>query len=308
MNDLRRAEDERGGIAQLLLGSVLISFSAVFVKIAHVGPTTGGVYRNLFGGLVLLLVALVRREPLWRGPRPLTWAAMAGCFFAADIWFWHRSIIYVGPGLATIMGNFQVFILAATGVVVFRERATWRFYVSIPLAFLGLFLLVGIDWGSLDASYRVGVGFGLLTAVCYAGYLLTMRYAQRSPLRLSATSNLTLVSLISAALLALAVAVEGGDMRIPDAQTWVVLLAYGVLCQAMGWIVISRALRRVDASRAGLVLLLQPTLTFVWDVLFFQRPTAPVEVVGAAVALGAIYLGNTGRRRPPAPVASRTPS
>ena len=86
-------------------------------------------------------------------------------------------------------------------------------------------------------------------------------------------------------------------MRIPDTQTWWVLIAYGILCQAAGWIIISRALRRVDASRAGLVLLLQPTLTFVWDVLFFQRPTTPVELVGATIALGAIYLGNRGRRK-----------
>ena len=229
--------------------------------------------------------------------RPFSWALLAAVLFAADIWFWHRSIIYVGPGLATIMGNFQVFILATTGLLVFGERANWRFYVSIPLAFLGLFLLVGVDWSNLDASYRLGVMYGLLTAVCYAGYLLTLRYAQRSAVRLSATSNLALISLISAGLLALTVKLEGGSMRIPDAQTWGVLIAYGVLCQAMGWIIISRALRRVDASVAGLVLLLQPTLTFVWDVLFFQRPTALIEVIGATIALGAIYLGNTGRRR-----------
>ena len=292
-----RLAEDRGGVPHLLVGSVLISFSAVFVEIAHVGPTAGGMYRNLFGGVALLLFALARRESLWRGFRPFSWAVLAGILFAADIWFWHRSIIYVGPGLATIMGNFQVFILAMTGVLVFGERANWRFYLSIPLAFLGLFLLVGVDWNHLDASYRVGVGYGLLTAVCYAGYLLTMRYAQRSPLRLSATSNLTVVSLVAAGLLAIAVVFEGGDMRIPDTQTWRVLIAYGVLCQAVGWIIISRALRRVDASRAGLVLLLQPTLTFVWDVLFFRRPTTPIEVVGASIALGAIYLGNTGRRK-----------
>jgi len=301
-----RPADDRGGVPLLLIGSFLISFSAVFVKLAHVGPTTGGVYRNLFGGGVLLMIALARRESLWRGFRPFSWAVLAGIFFAADIWFWHRSIMYVGPGLATIMGNFQVFILATVGLLVFGERANWRFYVSIPLAFLGLFLLVGVDWSNLGASYRMGVVFGLLTAICYAGYLLTMRYAQRSPLRLSATSNLTVVSLVSAGLLALVVVFERGDMRIPDTKTWGVLIAYGVLCQALGWIIISRALRRVDASLAGLVLLLQPTLTFVWDVLFFKRPTTFIEVVGASIALGAIYLGNTGRRRrsKPAPTTS----
>ncbi len=125
---------ERAGILRVLAGGVLISFSAVFVKLAHVGPTASGVYRNLFGGLALLVVLSVRRESLWRGAGPLIWATLAGSLFAADILFWHRSILYIGPGLATIIGNFQVFVLAFVGIIVFREKASWRFVISIPLA------------------------------------------------------------------------------------------------------------------------------------------------------------------------------
>ncbi|MCX6832762.1 MAG: hypothetical protein NT028_11655 [candidate division Zixibacteria bacterium] len=47
----------------------------------------------------------------------------------------------------------------------------------------------------------------------------------------------------------------------------------------------------ISASRVGLILLLQPTLAFVWDVLFFKRPTTELEGVGAVIALAAIYLG-----------------
>ena len=287
---------ERSAVGLLLLGGVIISFSAVFVKIVEVGPTAAGVYRNLFGGVALLPFVVMRRESMWRGARPFAWALLAGALFATDIFFWHRSILYIGPGLATILGNFQVFVLAVVGVVVFRETAGWRFVSSIPLAFLGLFLLVGVDWGSLDASARIGVGYGLATAACYAGYLLTLRYAQRSSPRLSAMSNLAQISLITAAILVGIAIVEGSDLRIPDRKSWVVLISYGVLCQALGWVIISNALRRTDASRAGLLLLLQPALTFVWDVLFFGRPTAPVELLGAVIALFAIYLGATRRR------------
>jgi drug/metabolite transporter (DMT)-like permease len=42
---------------------------------------------------------------------------------------------------------------------------------------------------------------------------------------------------------------------------------------------------------AGLALLLQPTLSFVWDVLFFSRPMTAMELLGAGIALIAIYLG-----------------
>jgi drug/metabolite transporter (DMT)-like permease len=283
----RRAE------LQIVAGSVLISFSAVFVKLADVGPTAAGVYRNVFGALTLLAIALARRDRLWKGRLQARWALLAAACFAADLFFWHRAIHYVGPGLATILGNFQVFFVAAVGILVFREPATARFVLAVPLAVLGLFLLVGVRWGDVDATYRRGVVYGVVTALSYASYLLCLRGARRERDRLSAVANLVWVTFVTASLLTLAARVGGESLRIPNLRTAVVLVAYGVLCQALGWIVISRTLHLVDASRAALILLLQPVLTFGWDILFFRRPTTTLEVAGASLAIAAIYLGST---------------
>lgn len=279
----------------LVVGSALISLSAVFVRLADVGPSVSGFYRNLFGAAALLGVVVLRRETLWRGWIPFAFALLAAVFFAADIFFWHRSIHYVGPGLATIMGNCQVFVLAAVGVWVFRERVTWTFVVAVPVAILGLLLLVGEDWMQLDSTYRAGVIFGVATAVTYAGYLLTLRRAQRDPVRLSAPANLAVVTLLTAAILLPVALADGGSLRVPNGRTWTILVTYGVVCQGAAWAIISRGLRMVDASRAGLLLLLQPTLTFVWDIVLFQRPTTWIEAAGATLALGAIYMGNVRR-------------
>jgi drug/metabolite transporter (DMT)-like permease len=59
----------------------------------------------------------------------------------------------------------------------------------------------------------------------------------------------------------------------------------------IGWIMITNALPRVRTSRIGLILLLQPSLSFIWDVVFFQRPTSPVNWLGVSMVLAAIYLG-----------------
>jgi hypothetical protein len=40
---------------------------------------------------------------------------------------------------------------------------------------------------------------------------------------------------------------------------------------------IAGALPRVSATETGLALLLQPTLSFVWDVLFFARAVTVTE-------------------------------
>jgi drug/metabolite transporter (DMT)-like permease len=285
----------RQGFLLLVLGSILISFSAVFVKVAHVSPTVAGVYRNAFGALALFVLAGLRRDTLWRGWLPAFYAFLAAAFFSGDLFFWHRSIHYIGPGLATILGNSQVFLMALVGIFVFGERATWQFVLSLPLVVVGLLMLVGADWQTLGSTYHLGVVFGGLTAVTYAGFLLTLRRAQRATVRLSAGANLAIVTTFTTLLMTLMARVEGNSLRIPDTQSFVALAAYGVLCQGLAWALISRAIRVVDASRVGLVLLLQPTLTFVWDMLFFQRPTSLVEGLGALLALGAIYLGSVRR-------------
>ena len=291
-----RSNDFRLGIVQLLAGATMISFSPVFVKLADVGPTMAGFYRTLFGGLFLLIVTVVRGEKLWVGRRPFVLAVVCGALFAADLSFWHRSIHYVGPGLATIIGNFQIFFLAAFGIVVFKEKIDWRYLVSVPLAVLGLFMIVGIDWSTLDAGYRLGVLFGIATAVTYATYLLVLQRSQLWAPRLTATANLCIISLVTAAIMGVEGHLQGESFRIPDFQSWSSLLSYGVICQALGWITISRALVKVEASRAGLILLLQPTLAFLWDVVFFARPTDVVDLTGAVLALLAIYLGGSRRQ------------
>ena len=282
---------------RLLAGATMISFTAVLVKLVDVGPTAAGFYRNLFGGLGLLVLALLSGQSLRPSRRLGLIMIAAGIFFALDLFFWHRSILYIGPGLSTILANFQVFGLAILGVAVFRERLTWRLGLSIPLALAGLFLLVGPDWAGLSSTYKIGIFFGLLTAGVYTGYLLALRHSQSRPDRLAPFPNIALISLTTAAIMGGMLWAEGGSLVIPNTRSWLILLTYGLVCHGLGWVLISTAMPRLDASRIGLILLFQPTLTFIWDILFFHRPTPPLAAAGAILALAAIYLGSTARSK-----------
>ena len=167
--------------------------------------------------------------------------------------------------------------------------------MSIPLAFSGLFLIVGIDWGRLDAHYRTGVYCGIAAALCYASFLLSLRKLQTDHLGISFFYVLTLVSLVTAFLLGIEIWREGHSFRIPDLQSWLALLALGLFSQALGWILITNALPCLRASLSGFILLLQPALAFVWDVLLFHRPTDLTNWVGVVLALAAIYMGTIMR-------------
>ena len=51
----------------------------------------------------------------------------------------------------------------------------------------------------------------------------------------------------------------------------------------------------------GLLLLLQPALSFVFDVILFARPTRALDWIGVALSLVGIFVGSY--RRSPRPVA-----
>lgn len=282
---------KRRAHVRLFLGAALISLSPVWVKLVSVSPTTSGVYRTLFGGLALAAYLLLRRRRLSL-PR-VVWVTLfaASAFFALDLWFWHRSIAYIGPGLSTLLANFQVFFMMLAGIVLYRQAPKPVQVVAVPLALLGLGLIVGFDWAELPPDYRLGVVFGLLTAVCYAGYLLTMRAARADAVDSLPLGEVAIMSLSVAALLALSAYFEGVSLAIPTMQDAGWLLAYGLLSHCLGMVLIASSLPQVSTTEAGLALLLQPSLSFVWDIVFFARSVSITELAGAVIALTAIYLG-----------------
>lgn len=281
----------------LLFGAVLISTSSVWVKLADLAPTVSGFYRMAIGGGLLLVICLITRRSLWHSGSYALKLFFAALFFAVDLWLWHRSILFVGPGLATVLGNFQVFFMTLFGVLFLHERIGWRFLTGLGLAFLGLFLLVGVDWSNFDADYRTGVIYGLLTAVAYTGFMLVLRQLQGMKSTLSPMSNLGVVSLMCAGILAVMAFFEGDSFVIQDKQTLFSMISLGVFCQVIGWVVITRSMPLLATSLVGLILLLQPALSMLWDIVFFNRPTSTLDMIGFVAVMLGIYVASVRRKK-----------
>jgi len=301
-------ETPRRALIEMILGAAAISTTSLFVKVAHVGPTVSAFYRMAFGGGMLLigLVALGRWQRVTL--RDIGWLMIPAAAFAADLMIWHRSILYVGPGVATLLGNFQVFLMALAGYLIYREKLGWNFLAGVALAFVGLYLLVGLDWSRVGAQYQLGVVLGVATGFCYAIYMLSTRHAQRGGHVTLAPAQLLCVStLLCAAVLLGASFVEGDSLALPDAQSWTALLGLGFFGQVLGWVLLTRAMPQLPASLIGLLLLLQPALSFIFDVILFARPTRTLDWVGVALSLVGIFVGSYRRPVPAAePVADES--
>ena len=294
---MNHAKQRQTAAFALLFGAILISTSSVWVKLSDLAPTVSGFYRMAIGGGLLIAICLITGRQLWHSGVYTLKLLFAAMFFAVDLWLWHRSILFVGPGLATVLGNFQVFFMTLFGVLFLSERVGWRFMTGLGLAFIGLFLLVGVDWANFDADYRIGVVYGLLTAVAYTGFMLVLRQVQGMQSALSPMSNLGMVSLMCAGILAILAVFEGDSFVIHDNQTLFSMISLGVFCQVIGWVMITRSMPLLATSLVGLILLLQPALSMLWDIVFFSRPTSTLDMIGFVAVMMGIYVASVRRKK-----------
>ncbi|MET0328853.1 MAG: DMT family transporter [Luteimonas sp.] len=294
----------RTALIWMLSGAALIGTNGLMVRLAGTPPTISAFYRMLFAGVLLMLLVHLRRD--WRPlPRRVWWLALLpAAAFAADLWLWHRSILLIGPGLATLLANAQVFFMALAGVLLFGERIGLRFVAGIALAFFGLWLLLGADWATLPAEYRWGVWLGLGTGVCYAVYNIGLRHVQRVGRAQALTTAapvaqvLAMVSLLCAVLLGLAGVAEGVSFAIPTWQSLAWLLLLAGLGHCLSWILISRAMQHLSVALIGLLLLVQPVCAFLLDIVVLDRQTLPREWLGLGFTLAGIFLASLkGRAR-----------
>ena len=282
---------------RLYFGAVLISFSPIFVSLVHINPTASAFFRVFIGGIALTLYLLISKKRFDFNKSVWFFLFMASIFFAADLWFWHRSVIYVGPGLGTLLANMQVFIMMMAGIFLYKQMPTRIQLFSIPFAVIGLFMIVGLDWNELKPNYQIGIIFGLLTAICYSSYLISMRQAQQSKTNVIPIREVAVMSLMVSMILALTAFFENESLIVENPNDYLILLIYGIGSHAIGGIMIASALVRVSTTEVGIALLLQPTLSFIWEILFFNRSFSLIESVGVIIVLYSIFLSSNRTAR-----------
>ena len=279
-----------------LTGAVAISFSGILFRVAHVSPSTGAVFRCLYALPALWLLA--RWEDNRYGSRPrkqrmLAWGA--GLFFAIDLVAWHQGIEEVGAGLATVLGNLQVVLVGLLAWAILRERPSNRSLAAIPVALFGVILISGVlEQGAYGRNPGLGVAFGILTAVSYAGFLLVLREGNRDLRRPAGPLfDATLASAVGCILIGLALGNLDWTPGWP-AQGYLILLALS--SQVVGWLLISVTLPRLPAALTSVLLTFQPVLSvlFAWAIL--SESPSPLQLVGVAFVLGGLLIVSAGRR------------
>ena len=261
------------------------------VSISHLEPTVSAFYRVFIGSIFLSLMIFVNHKRYTNIFSNNPYLILAGVFFALDLWFWHRSILYIGPGMSTLIANFQIFIIPVMSLFIFSMTPNKYQIVAIVLGVIGLYLALGYGGSISHENIRLGFIFGIMTAFAYSAYILSLKKNNiETTFESSPLVSLFYVSVISAFLLLIFVIIEGTSLVINNSDNLYSMLVYGIICHVFGWYMIILGLKTVTATTAGIILISQPIFSLFWDYLFFSRITTNIEIIGISLVIIAMII------------------
>lgn len=285
------------GARHLLLafGVVIVSFSAIFVRLSDASPVTVTFFRAAYAAPVLLaLRGLTRKGPV-RTTRQRVVAFVAGLALAADHSAWHFAIELMGAGLATVVGSTHVVIMMVGGWLLLGQRPTPLGLGAAPLVLIGVVLISGAIGGNAHGEDPVlGVLFGVAMALLYVVFLLLLR---QSGIGGASPVGILLDATIGAAVGGLLLApIDPRFSFVPSwpSHGWLVALALGA--QVLGWLLITFVLPMVEAWESSMLLVLEPAATVLWAYLIFHETFSPSQWAGLLLVVGGVATVAVSRR------------
>jgi drug/metabolite transporter (DMT)-like permease len=192
---------------------------------------------------------------------------------------------------ATLLANLASIFVTLAAWLLWRQRPSAQFLIGLALALAGVALLVRASLG-FSPTALLGDGLGVITAMFYAWYLLTVKSLRDLG---AATLRLMAITTTLTAAILLPVALASGETMLPaSAKGWLVLLGLAWITHAGGQGLITYALAHLPAAFSSVGLLLQPVLAaaFAWALL--AEPLGALQMAGGAVVLAGIYLARRG--------------
>ena len=280
------ARKSRVALSAVAVGVLAVSAAAIFIRLAEAPALAVAFWRNALGVLVLLPIALYRRDVFPQG-RALLVGVASGVALGAHFGFWISSLDYTSVAASVVLVCTQPVFVAVLAYLVFGERTSPLSFFGILVALAGT-VVIASD-GSVGSATFFGNTLAVIGAITVAVYVLIGRSLRTTGVGVLPYSIVVYAS--AAATLAPVALYAGAPLWGYSGETWFWLWAVTLGPQILGHTVFNWALRYVDASIISGTILAEPVVSaFLAWLILSERPGLATILGGAVVLLGLFLL------------------
>lgn len=288
----------RAGLATAALVAVTAVWGSTFPIITaavHRMPTADFLAVR-FVVAALLLAVLLGRQALATSTRGRISGLVLGATYGLGQLLQTAGMAHCSPATSGFLTGLYVVLTPLLGAALLRHRIGRATWMAVGLSTLGLAVL-GIDPGA--GGFRFGLGEALVvsSSLMYALHILGLGAWARA----EEAAGMAVWQMAAVAAVCLLGAAPGGWRMPPDGGVWATAIYTAAFAGAAALIVQTWAQAHLPASRAALVMTLEPLFAAAFSFAVGQDHLTASLALGGALILGAMLVVELSARRAPAP-------
>lgn len=240
----------------------------------------------VFFGVVFVLLGPASLKKTSRPERPPAaygWLLFFSIADALNVLLFFAAMQKTTVAVAVLTHYLAPVFVAVLAPILLRESKPAGIWPTVAAALFGLTLLLEPHRSQGEMSF-VGAAFGSASALLFAGAILSMK-------RLGEWFSTTqiLVWHYPCALLLLYCFIPSGELFTLSKEVLGILLLCGLLPGALGGFLFVEGVRRLPASRAGVLSLMEPLVAVVVGILVWGERPGLIAYLGGLIVLLAAY-------------------
>ncbi|WP_036711625.1 DMT family transporter [Paenibacillus pinihumi] len=276
-----------------ILSMIIFGAVGVFAKYIDMSSSKIALFLSLIGALFLLAVFVWTNQKIsWRKMKKNA----AALFFASIALSGNWIFLFQAYKETTIANAALSYYFAPVLVIMFspfilKEKLSLKKTVCIGIALLGLFFLLQNGRMETTGHHLLGIGYGLVAAVFYAGLTLVNKF-----IRDLDGLAITLLQLgLSVMMLSpIVLFTEGFDFISITSSTVILMLVLGIVHGGVGFYLFFAGMKKLNGQSIAVLSFIDPLTSLLISVLIIGENMTLQQLTGAILLLGSIWMGEAG--------------
>jgi drug/metabolite transporter (DMT)-like permease len=267
------------GTALMAGSAAAYSLTGYFTRLIPLDIMTLLFWRGLFGGATIIALVLIQyRGEAWAATRAIGWQGLAVAAMGVI-----SSYLYLAAFRHTTVADVSIiyatlpFVTAGLAWLLLKEKEGWRVLARSLVALVGVGIMTG---GAIHAGHLAGDLLAFAMTLAFAVTMVLMRRGGRHVSMMPAGAIMCLLTAVAAAPFARI----GPIASLPMAH----LVLFGTCQMGLGLVLLTFGMRRVPATRAALIGLLDTPLAPLWVWLAFSEVPPVLTLLGGAIVMVAV--------------------
>jgi len=274
------SDEQRGSLYAVISGLCygFLGYFGVNLMNADLSVTNMLFWRFFLAALFMLPIVVLQYKNIFSSFKENLKIVFYGmAFYSTSAIAYFIGSKYIGTGLTMVVFFIYPAIVMLFNCILYNAKISKMYYLAFSMIIIGVVLLADLQELELDF---LGIGFGILSALCYACYVVGSKRSNVSPV--ASTFMVSIGCMVTCLIFS---CLECSFFVPTYSNNWINIVGMALVCTALPILLLLEGLKYISSEKASMISVLEPVFVVIFGIILLGETVSNMQIIGTVTVL-----------------------